>query len=88
MLRFKNLVATTVLLTMLGTSAQSLHADECCDEPGAAYEQCCETSWVKPALAVGVVAAIAIAVVASQSSGGHGKHDPYSSSSHSHFHSH
>jgi hypothetical protein len=67
--KFMFLVAT---VAMFATSASSLQADECCvDNGGCGYEQCCRSSSLAPAIALGTIAIIAIVAVAVQNTSGH-----------------
>lgn len=67
--KFMFLAAT---LAMLGTSASSLQADECCvDNGGCGFDACCRSSSLAPAIALGTIAVIAIVAVAVQNTSGH-----------------
>jgi len=73
--KFITLVTTMV---MLGSTTNQLAADACCPAPCApadnccAYEDCCESSCLTPAIALGVIAAVAIiAVVVTDPFGSH-----------------
>jgi hypothetical protein len=68
---------------MLGTSA--LKADDCCYDynaccatpccnTGCGYDQCCNTSNMAPAIALGAIAVVAIVAVCAQGSSHHHHH--------------
>lgn len=68
----KKIIASAALVTMLGSSAASLHADDyCCDNGGYAYEESCRSSSLAPAIALGTIAVVAIVAVAVQNTSGH-----------------
>lgn len=79
----KKLIFLATALAMLGSSASSLNADECyvdntvqcCpDNSGCAYDQCCASSNLAPAIALGTIAVIAIVAIAVQDSSSHHHH--------------
>lgn len=68
----KKLFISLSLLTMLNTSLCSLSAEEyCADNGGCGYTDCCRTSSLAPAIALGVIAVAAIVAVAVQNTSGH-----------------
>lgn len=68
----KRLLTLATLVTMLGTSAGNLKADEyCVDNGGCGYDDCCRTSSLAPAIALGAIAIAAIVAVAVQNTSGH-----------------
>lgn len=68
----KRLMFLAATLAMLGSSASSLKADECCvDNGGCGFDQCCRSSSLAPAIALGTIAIIAIVAVAVQNTSGH-----------------
>lgn len=68
----KRLIASAALVTMLGASAGNMKADECCvDNGGCGYDECCRTSSLAPAIALGAIAIVAIVAVAVQNTSGH-----------------
>lgn len=68
----KKLIAMAALVSMLGVSANTLRADECCvDNGGCGYDECCRTSSLAPAIALGTIALVAIIAVAVQNTSGH-----------------
>jgi len=68
----RKLIASAALLTMLGSSAGSLCADDyCVDNGGCGYEDCCRSSSLAPAIALGTIAVVAIVAVAVQNTSGH-----------------
>jgi hypothetical protein len=67
----KRLTFLLATIAMLGTSATSLQADECIDGGGCAYDACCRSSSLAPAIALGTIAVIAIVAVAVQNTSGH-----------------
>lgn len=63
------IAATTALLT---SSTGSLNAQEyCMDNGGCGYDECCRTSSLAPAIALGTIALVAIIAVAVQNTSGH-----------------
>lgn len=69
--KFVALIAAAALF-----SATAGHADECYyDNGGCAYDDCCRTTSLAPAIALGAIALVAIIAVAVQNTSG---------SSHSH----
>jgi hypothetical protein len=67
----KKLVALGALMAMMSTSV-NVQADEfCCDNGGCGYEDCCRSSSLAPAIALGTIAIIAIVAVAVQNTSGH-----------------
>lgn len=63
-------LATAV--AMLATAGTGLTADECCvDNGGCGYDECCRSSSLAPAIALGTIAIIAIVAVAVQNTSGH-----------------
>lgn len=68
----KRLIASALMVTMLSTSAGALSADECCAiNGGCGYDECCRTSSLAPAIALGAIAIVAIVAVAVQNTSGH-----------------
>lgn len=68
----KKIMFLTAAVTMLGTSASNLQADECCvDNGGCGFDECCRSSSLAPAIALGTIAIIAIVAVAVQNTSGH-----------------
>lgn len=62
------LIAVTAMLT----SASGVHADEVCvDNGGCGFDECCRSSSLAPAIALGTIAIIAIVAVAVQNTSGH-----------------
>ena len=82
----KKIIALSSLMAMLGASTSSLQADPypydacceatpcCVEDTGCGYDQCCNSSSLAPALALGAIAVVAIIAVAVQDSGGHHHH--------------
>lgn len=67
----KKLVAMTALMAMFASSG-SVSADEICtDNGGCGYDDCCRTSSLAPAIALGTIALVAIIAVAVQNTSGH-----------------
>lgn len=65
----KKLIALASLMAMLGSS---VNADEfCADNGGCGYDECCRTSSLAPAIALGTIAIVAIVAVAVQNTSGH-----------------
>lgn len=84
-MKLKNkFIGLATLMAMLGTSAAPLAADDCCPAPeGCGYNDCCESSCLTPAIALGAIAAVAIiAVVVTDPFGHH--HHGHSGSSNAH----
>lgn len=68
----KKLMFLLTAIAMLGTSGTSLQADEyCVDNGGCGYNDCCRSSSLAPAIALGTIALIAIVAVAVQNTSGH-----------------
>lgn len=68
----KKLMFLVTALAMLGASSTSLQADEyCVDNGGCGYNDCCRSSSLAPAIALGTIALIAIVAVAVQNTSGH-----------------
>lgn len=68
----KKLIASAALMTMLSASGNTLNADEyCVDNGGCGYDECCRTSSLAPAIALGAIAIVAIVAVAVQNTSGH-----------------
>ncbi|MEI8365701.1 MAG: hypothetical protein WCF65_04700 [Parachlamydiaceae bacterium] len=68
----KKLIVSATLFSTLVFSAGNLHADEyCCENDGCGYEECCRSSSLAPAIALGVIAIVAIVAVAVQNTSGH-----------------
>ena len=68
----KKIIASAALLAMLGSSAGNLLADDyCVDNGGCCYEDCCRSTSLAPAIALGTIAVIAIVAVAIQNTSGH-----------------
>lgn len=66
----KKLIALTTLMAMLGSG--SMNAEEACaDNGGCGYNECCRTSSLAPAIALGTIAIVAIVAVAVQNTSGH-----------------
>jgi len=79
----KKFMSLATVLAMLGTSGSSLQADcvdvcnpiPCCvEDAGCGYDQCCNSSSLAPAIALGAIAVVAIIAVAVQDPGGHHHH--------------
>lgn len=70
----KRLIASTVLLAMIGATSHNLNAqDYVYDTGGCGYEECRQAPCLTPAIALGAIALVAIIAVAVQnSSHGHG----------------
>lgn len=72
MTRIKKLIALTAMAAMLGSSTGDLGAQEyCVDNGGCGYDECCRTSSLAPAIALGTIALVAIIAVAVQNTSGH-----------------
>ncbi|HEV8051585.1 MAG TPA: hypothetical protein VGP47_03755 [Parachlamydiaceae bacterium] len=68
----KKFMFLATAVTMLGTSGAGLTADDCCvDNGGCGYDECCRSSSLAPAIALGTIAIIAIVAVAVQNTSGH-----------------
>lgn len=68
----KRFMALAAVMAMLGTSASNIQADECyADNGGCGYDECCRTSSLAPAIALGAIAIVAIVAVAVQNTSGH-----------------
>lgn len=68
----KRLFAAAILMTMLCSSLTSLNAEEyCADNGGCGYTECCRTSSLAPAIALGTIAVAAIVAIAVQNTSGH-----------------
>jgi len=80
----KKIILLSSIMAILGTSTPSLQADQydacceatpcCVEDAGCGYDQCCNSSSLAPALALGAIAVVAIIAVAVQDSGGHHHH--------------
>lgn len=72
----KKMIAVASAMAMLGISAHSLNAEDCCvnvtDAGGYGYEQCRRVPSLAPAIALGAVALAAIIAVAVQNTTHHG----------------
>lgn len=67
----KRLTALLIFLAMLNSSPSSLNAQEyCADNGGCGYTECCRTSSLAPAIALGTIALVAIVAVAVQNTSG------------------
>lgn len=75
----KKLVALAAVTAVMGSSINTLNADQCATISGCGYQECCASPCLTPAIALGAVAVVAIAAVALQNTHGH--------SNHSHVHS-
>lgn len=72
MKRIKKIISLTAMAAMLGSSAGNLSAQEyCIDNGGCGYDECCRTSSLAPAIALGTIALVAIIAVAVQNTSGH-----------------
>lgn len=68
----KKFIASAALLAMIGSTSNGLNADEyCVDNGGCGYANCCRSSSLAPAIALGTIAVIAIVAVAVQNTSGH-----------------
>ena len=68
----KKFIASAALVAMIGTATNSLQADEfCADNGGCGFNDCCRSSSLAPAIALGTIAVIAIVAVAVQNTSGH-----------------
>jgi len=64
-------IALAAVIAMLGTSSTELVAEEfCIDNGGCGYDDCCRTSSLAPAIALGTIAIVAIVAVAVQNTSG------------------
>lgn len=71
----KRIVALATVMTMAGSSINSLNADDCTTVAGCGYQECCASPCLTPAIALGAIAVVAIVAVALQNShGGHHHH--------------
>lgn len=68
----KHWITTAALLAMTMSTANQAHAEEfCADNGGCGYDECCRTSSLAPAIALGTIALVAIVAVAVQNTSGH-----------------
>lgn len=73
MKKLKKMVALATLMAMLGSSANSLDAQEYySDNGGVGYSDAYRSTSLAPAIALGTIAVIAIIAVAVQNNSGHG----------------
>jgi hypothetical protein len=80
MKNMKKLITLATLAMMLGSSTNGLNAVEyVSDAGGCGYSDCCRTTSLAPAIALGTIAVVAIVAVALQNTSGH---------SHCHVHVH
>lgn len=76
---FKKTLTSTLLMAMIGSSANSINAQEWrTDTGGCGYSECCTCPSLAPAIALGTIALVAIVAVAVQNS--------HSGASHGHDH--
>ncbi len=67
----KKLLAVGAIVAMM-SSPLNVQADEfCCDTGGDGYDQCCRSTSLAPAIALGTIALVAIIAVAVQNTSGH-----------------
>lgn len=73
----KKMITSLLVVTCLSFSTSNLHADQC-QEPtavidcgGEGYVDCCRSSSLAPAIALGAMAVVAIVAVALQNTSGH-----------------
>lgn len=65
-------IALAAAIAMLASSSNGLVAQEfCIDNGGCGYDDCCRTSSLAPAIALGTIAIVAIVAVAVQNTSGH-----------------
>lgn len=68
----KKLMFLVATLAMVSLSGAALQADDCCvDNGGCGFDECCRSSSLAPAIALGTIAVIAIVAVAVQNTSGH-----------------
>lgn len=69
----KKIIGILALVAMFSSSTSQLVADEACvPVGGCGYEECCRSSTLAPAIALGAIAVVAIVAVAVQNTSGHG----------------
>lgn len=67
----KKLIASGAIMAMMCTSF-NVQADEfCCETGGDGYDECCRSTSLAPAIALGTIALVAIIAVAVQNTSGH-----------------
>jgi hypothetical protein len=68
----KKIVAYLTLFGMCAlSSSKGLAQEYCVDNGGCGYDECCRTSSLAPAIALGTLALVAIVAVAIQNTTGH-----------------
>jgi hypothetical protein len=77
---FKKAIALLTLAAVLGSTAQTLSAQEYYVDSGTAYEESSNTSSYTPYIALGAIAAVAIVAICVSNSG-HRHHSGHSSGS-------
>lgn len=67
----RKLIVFSTLTAMMFSLAAPLNAQEyCVDNGGCGYNECCRTSSLAPAIALGTIALIAIVIIAVQNTSG------------------
>lgn len=67
----KRMIAAFALMAMMSTTANIQAEEFCCDNGGCGYDDCCRSTSLAPAIALGTIAIIAIVAVAVQNTSGH-----------------
>lgn len=66
----RKIIALTVLLTFIGASGSLKAAEYCADNGGCGYNDCCRTSSLAPAIALGTIVVVAVVAVLVQNTSG------------------
>jgi len=67
----KKFIAAAALMAMMSSSVNVQAEEYCCPTGGCGYEECCRSTSLAPAIALGTIAIIAIVAVAVQNTSGH-----------------
>lgn len=67
----KRFIAVAAVMALMSASAHVSAEEYCCSNGGCAYDDCCRSTSLAPAIALGTIAIIAIVAVACQNTSGH-----------------
>lgn len=66
----RKLIASTILLSFIAAPVTTQAAEYCADNGGCGYNDCCRTSSLAPAIALGTIAIVAVVAVLVQNTSG------------------